>query len=219
MAINKPNGLAVHRSKLIGNADEYALQLLRDQIGQRVYPAHRLDRKTSGVMLFALSEEVSRGLQKQFMERNISKNYFAIVRGYTGAHEIIDYPITNDSGKIQEAITEYSCIVSVELNLPYGKHKTSRYSLISLKPKTGRTHQIRKHMKHIRHPIIGDRPHGCNKQNKLFKNKWGMTTMLLHASEISFHHPITNKKMMLKADLHDEFKRTLKILSLNFPST
>ena len=219
VAINKPNGLAVHKSKLVGNTNEFALQLLRDQIRKRVYPAHRLDRKTSGVMLFTLAEKVSSMLQKQFMERNVSKNYLAIVRGYTETHEVIDYPLTNYSGKVQEAITEYSRVASSELDLPYGKHETSRYSLISLRPKTGRTHQIRKHMNHIRHPIIGDRPHGCNKQNKLFKNRWEVNTMMLHASEIEFSHPITNKKMLLKADLPNEFKRTLKILSLNFTST
>ena len=219
VAINKPNGLAVHRSKLVGNTSTFALQLLRDQLNKKVFPIHRLDRKTSGVLLFALSPEVLSITQKQFQERSVTKTYMAIVRGHTKQHEIIDYPLTNDNKKTHEAITEYSLLGTSELSIPLGKYSTSRYSLIEVKPKTGRMHQIRKHMNHIRHPIIGDRPHGCSKQNRLFLEKWEMNTMMLHAKNIGFTHPVTKENIEISTELPNEFKRVLKLLSLDFSRT
>ena len=213
--INKPHGLLVHRSKIATNTDVYALQLLRDQIGQRVYPVHRLDRKTSGVLIFALSTEVNTSMQKQFADNKVNKTYQAIVRGFTPIQETINYALTNDNGKVQDAITNFRTLQKSELPVPYGKFETSRYSLIELIPETGRFHQLRKHMAHLRHPIIGDRPHGCNKQNKLFKEKWNMITMMLHANVINFHHPVTGKEMVVKAAFQDEFNRTLNLLSLS----
>ena len=213
VAINKPHGLLVHRSKIATNTDVYALQLLRDQIGQKVFPVHRLDRKTSGVLVFALSNEVNSKLQKQFAENQVSKTYQAIVRGFTPDKETIDYALTNDSGKTQDAVTDYKTLQKSEIEVAFGKFNTSRYSLVEIYPKTGRFHQIRKHFAHLRHPIIGDRPHGCNKQNKLFKEKWEMITMMLHATQIEFAHPVTNELLLIKADFHQEFKRTLSFLS------
>ncbi|MEM7675267.1 MAG: pseudouridine synthase [Myxococcota bacterium] len=186
VAINKPHGLLVHRSRIARDAQEFALQLLRDQLGQAVYPAHRIDRKTGGVLLFALDQRALSNLQTQFMENKVDKQYLAIVRGYTEDSGEIDYALENDGGKVQTAFTRYQTLAQAELNVPFGEHTTSRYSLVLVKPKTGRYHQIRKHFKHIFHPILGDRPHGCNKQNRLFKGRWQMTTMLLHAISLSF---------------------------------
>ncbi|MBL4654003.1 MAG: pseudouridylate synthase [Flavobacteriales bacterium] len=219
VVINKPNGLAVHRSKLVGNTNVFALQLLRDQIDQKVFPIHRLDRKTSGVLLFALSPKVLSLMQKLFREKEILKTYVAIVRGHTKQHEIIDYPLTNGNNKTQEAITEYSLLAATEVNRPLGKHATSRYSLLEIKPQTGRMHQIRKHMNHIRHPIIGDRPQGCSKQNRMFLEKWNMNTMMLHAQKIDFIHPITKDQISILAEFPNEFKRVLNLLSLDFSSS
>lgn len=215
VAINKPHGLLVHRSKIATNTDVYVLQILRDQIGQKVYPVHRLDRKTSGVLLFALSPQMNSLLQKQFEENTVHKTYHAIVRGFTIDEQTIDYDLTNDAGKIQKAVTRFKTLKKTELEIPFGKHKTSRYSLIELKPETGRFHQLRKHMAHIFHPIIGDRPHGCNKQNKLFKEKWNMTTMMLHANSLKFSHPITNVTIDIKALYQPEFQRTMSFLHLD----
>lgn len=213
--INKPNGLLVHRSKIATNTDVYALQILRDQIGQKVYPVHRLDRKTSGVLIFALSPEVNSQMQQLLVNNQVSKTYEAIVRGYTPDEAIIDYPLTNDSGKTQDAVTNFLTLKKSEIQLAHGKFKTSRYSLIEVQPQTGRFHQIRKHFAHLRHPIIGDRPHGCNKQNKLFKESWDMITMMLHANMVEFKHPITNESMLIKASPPAEFVRTLTVLKLN----
>ena len=214
IAINKPHGLLVHRSAFVGDADAFAVQLLRDQIGQRVYPCHRIDRKTGGVLLFAVNKEFDRLMQQQFAQKLIKKKYLAIVRGYTDDSGIIDYPLTNEKGKTQEAITEYKTIERTELDIPFGSFKTSRYSLVEVDLQTGRMHQIRKHFAHIMHPIIGDRPHGCNKQNRLFKEKFNMTSMMLHAQELSFNHPINQESITIQADLQEEFIRTKNFLNL-----
>ena len=211
IAINKPHGLLVHRSPIAADASEFAIQLLRDQIGQKVFPVHRLDRKTSGVLLFALNDEVNSILQEAFRNKKVEKKYLALVRGFTPESGTINYALTREDGKVQEAVTHYSRLETFEIPVALGKHATSRYSLLEAEPETGRMHQIRKHLAHIFHPIIGDRPHGCNKQNKLFLEKWEMNTMLLHAKEISFLHPVSNEPITIQSELNAEFKRTLEM--------
>jgi tRNA pseudouridine65 synthase len=212
VAINKPHGLLVHRTSIADDAAEFAVQLLRDQIGQKVYPVHRLDRKTGGVLLFALSEAMNKLVQGQFAAGRVSKKYHAVVRGYTADAGEIDYPLLREDGVIQEAFTAYRTLKRVEIDLPFGRHNTSRYSLVELSPTTGRMHQLRKHMAHILHPIIGDRPHGCNKQNKLFKERFEMNSMLLHAMELTLIHPETGQLICIESDYQPEVVRIMKIL-------
>lgn len=213
IAINKPHGLLVHRSSIAADAEEFALQLLRDQIGLKVNPVHRLDRKTGGVLVFAFNKETEIAMQQQFMDNLVKKKYLAIVRGHTPDTEDIDYPLRKENGTLQEAFTHYRTLQRAELDVPLGAHPTSRYSLIEVTPETGRMHQIRKHMAHVFHPIIGDRTHGCNKQNKLFTERWEMSTMLLHASSLSFKHPVSGDKVNIEAPLHDEFKRVMVLMN------
>lgn len=212
IAINKPHGLLVHRSSIAADASEFALQLLRDQIGMKVNPVHRIDRKTGGILLFAFNKEVEIAMQKAFMENQVSKKYLAIVRGHTPDTEDIDYPLRKENGTLQDAFTTYTTLKRAELDIAFGKHLTSRYSLVEAVPTTGRMHQLRKHLSHIFHPIIGDRTHGCNKQNKLFLERWAMTTMLLHASQLTFKHPITGEETRIKAALQPEFVRVMEIM-------
>ena len=212
VAINKPHGLLVHQSAIARDANEFALQLLRDQLGRPVYPVHRLDRKTSGVLLFALSNELNSMLQQTFMNGKVKKKYVALLRGFPPQNGTIDYPLVNESGKTQDAQTDFSVIERFEIPVASGKHVTSRYSMVEAVPKTGRMHQLRKHFAHILHPIIGDRPHGCNKQNKLFLEIWQMSTMLLHASSLQFIHPITTVDVTIEAKLHSEFERVLLLM-------
>lgn len=212
VAINKPHGLLVHRSTIAADAEEFALQLLRDQIGQKVNPVHRLDRATGGVLLFALDKDVEIAMQKQFSGDLIKKTYLAIVRGYTPDSEDIDYPIRKENGTLQEAFTHYNTLNRVELAVPFGKHQTSRYSLIEVKPTTGRMHQIRKHLSHVNHPIIGDTTHGCNKQNKLFRERWEMNTLMLHAAGLSFKHPVNGVQITIKAPVNTQFNRVMKLM-------
>ena len=213
VAINKPHGLLVHRSPIASDATEFAVQLLRDQLGQRVYPVHRLDRKTGGVLLFALTESMNSVMQQQFMDGQVDKSYIAIVRGYAPDTQTIDYPLRNDeTGVVQDAVTHIRTMRRTEIPLPLGKHATSRYSLVKLTPTTGRMHQLRKHMAHILHPIIGDRPHGCNKQNKLFKEHFTMNTMLLHAQQLTFRHPVSAEEVSINAPVQAEFARMMSEL-------
>lgn len=212
IAINKPHGLLVHRSPIAADADEYAIQLLRDQIGQKVYPVHRLDRKTGGVLLFALDNDLNKQMQIAFMERRVVKKYQAIVRGFSPESCSVDYPLFDEKGRSHKAITHFKTLEHFEVPVPFGKHTTSRYSLIEANPETGRMHQLRRHFAHIFHPIIGDRPHGCNKQNKFFLENWDMKTMLLHATELQFQHPVSGNDILIKAELQSEFQRVLGIM-------
>ena len=211
VGINKPHGLLVHKTAIAADTNVFAVQLLRDQIGTKVYPVHRLDRKTSGILLFALNEELNSLMQQQFAEGLVIKKYHAIVRGFTEDYMEIDYPLKRDDGVIQEAFTAFRTLQRVEANFTIGKHATSRYSLVELTPTTGRMHQLRKHMAHIFHPIIGDRPHGCNKQNKFFKDQFGMTTMHLHATELDFMHPLTGQSVHVTSKYQPEFDQMLEL--------
>lgn len=212
IAINKPHGLLVHRSKIANDANEFALQMLRDQVGRHVNPTHRLDRKTGGVLLFAYDKETEIAMQKQFQESLVVKSYLAIVRGYAPLAMEIDYPLAKENGTLQDAKTNFVTLQQSEIPLAIGKHPTSRYSLVKANPKTGRMHQLRKHFAHIFHPIIGDRPHGCNKQNRYFKEHLQMNTMLLHALDLSFTHPVSQQPVKIEATIQSEFKRMMDLM-------
>ena len=204
--------MLVHRSSIARDAEEFALQLLKSQINQWVNPVHRIDRKTAGILLFALDKETEKAMQQQFAENKVQKKYLAIVRGYTPNQQEIDYPLRKENGTLQEAFTAYTTLQRTELAIALGAYPTSRYSLVEAKPATGRMHQLRKHFSHVFHPIIGDRTHGCNKQNRFFKETWEMDTMLLHASELSFQHPLTQAEINIKAPLQKEFLRVMQLM-------
>ncbi|WP_235299046.1 pseudouridine synthase [Portibacter marinus] len=213
LAINKPHGLLVHKTKIAKDAKQFALQLLRDQVGYKVFPAHRLDRKTSGVLVFSKNKMMDSMIQQQFMNHKVEKTYLAIVRGWLDDTGEIDHPI-GEALKKKEAITKYQLKERFEIDVPLGKHETSRYSLLEIRPLTGRFHQIRKHMAHIFHPIIGDRPHGCSKQNRMWKNLFAMEKMMLHASELKINLP-ESATIEIKAPLSNDFNRVLEILKNN----
>lgn len=213
VAINKPNGLLVHRSFYARDAKQFAVQELRNQLdGRHVYPIHRLDRKTSGVLLFALDKDTLTVMNELFSSRAVVKKYFAIVRGYAPTELTIDYALTNEDEQVQEAVTYFKTLRNAEIDLPFGGHATSRYSLVEAIPETGRMHQLRKHFKHIHHPILGSRPHGCNKQNKLWLEKFELKEMLLHAHTLEFIHPFTQELLIVKAPINTAFKRVMKLL-------
>lgn len=219
VAINKPAGILVHRTSMASEVLVSCLQILRDQIGQKVFPAHRLDRPTSGVLLFAKKEEILPLLNSQFMDRSIQKHYWALVRGIPQEKKaLIDYDLPNiKSGKLQEAKSFYQVIGQSEI--PFnstGRYPTSRYSLMLVRPETGRTHQIRRHLAHIRHYIIGDKKHGDNKQNIFFKKEFGLENLLLHAIDLKFIHPITQKQIHLIAPLPNHFEFIFQKLNMEF---
>jgi len=218
IAINKPSGLLVHKSPIDKHETRFALQEVRDQIGQYVYPVHRLDKPTSGVLLFALSKEVAQVLSENFREKRVKKEYVAVVRGYTDKIGVINHPLKQmldtkaekERGitkEEQEAQTQYEKLATVELPFPVGRYNTARYSLVRLKPQTGRKHQLRRHMKHIHHHMIGDTKHGRGEHNKFFREKFGCHRLLLHAQKIKFVHPITEKCMNISANYDSTFEQ------------
>ncbi len=221
--VNKPAGLLVHRSALDRRESEYAMKILRNQLGQWVYPVHRLDKATSGVLVFALDKESARRMMQAFTGGQIVKSYLAIVRGFTDDAGRIDHPLKELLDKMtdqladrnkpaQKAVTEYRRLAIVELPNPVGQYSTARYSLIQAAPLTGRNHQIRRHMKHIFHPVVGDTTYGDGKQNEFFRTQFQCRRLLLHAQEIEFPHPATGQQLHIHAPLDHTFNAVLAAL-------
>ncbi len=210
VAVHKPAGLLVHRSWIAekGEEDRFALQMVRDQIGQWVYPVHRLDRPTSGVLIFGLSSEAARLLVQEFEQRRVEKRYMAVVRGYSDEQGHIDYALLAEDGtEPQSAVTDYRRLATVELPIPVGRYSTARYSLVEVYPRTGRMRQIRKHMKHIFHPVVGDTSHGDGKHNQMFRDHFNCRRLLLQANRLSFRHPYSGDAMSIGAGDEPEMKQ------------
>ncbi|MBE5253522.1 tRNA pseudouridine(65) synthase TruC [Mixta mediterraneensis] len=212
VAVNKPAGWLVHRSWLDRHEKVFVMQTVRDQIGQHVFTVHRLDRPTSGVLLMGLSSEVGRLLSQQFEQHQVQKTYHAVLRGWLESSGTLDYPLMEERDKIadkfasetriaQPALTDYQALAKVEMPVPVGRYPTSRYSLIELSPKTGRKHQLRRHMSHLRHPMIGDSTHGDLKQNRGAAQHFGANRLMLHASSLSLTHPVTGESLLIRAGL------------------
>jgi tRNA pseudouridine65 synthase len=224
VAVNKPSGLLVHRSWLDSQETEFALQKLRNQIGQYVYPIHRLDKPTSGVLLFALDKDTAHNMMLKFSERDTQKRYLAVVRGHLGDGEL-DYALKVVLDKIadknvkqdkpaQSAFTEYRCLAQTTVPIAVRPYDSSRYSLMELIPKTGRKHQLRRHMKHLRHPIIGDTSHGDGHHNAMFRESFANNRLLLHAAYLSFKHPQTDLNIEINATIDETFISILKAIKL-----
>ena len=222
VAINKEAGLLVHRSWLDTGETRFAMQLTRDAVGCHVFPVHRLDKPTSGVLLFAKSSAVARSLTEAFTEHKITKHYLAVVRGYMPEHGTVDYALSfqpdaiadkfaNVDKPAQEAVTHWQSLAQVELPFAVSKkHETSRYSLVRLTPETGRKHQLRRHMRHVFHHIVGDTSHGDGRHNRFFRSQYGCTRMLLHAQALALSHPVTGQPLLLKAGLDDQWMKVLE---------
>jgi tRNA pseudouridine65 synthase len=240
VAVDKPAGLFVHRSFMDKDEIYFALQLVRDQIGQYVYPVHRLDRPTSGVLLFALSKEVAQKLNEAFASKSnslisgetkceigLTKTYYALVRGHLPINEhteLIDYPLKEKLDKLgdknvsrdkapQSAQTHYQVIKQACIPITVGKFDSVRYSLVKLLPVTGRRHQIRRHLAHLRCPIIGDINYGDNKQNPFFIQHFGFKRLMLIAKSLCFIHPITNKEVVISAEFDQQWQNVFTELN------
>ncbi len=212
IAVNKPAGLAVHRSRLIGVADEYLIDLLREQIGGTLHLAHRLDRATSGVLLVARSSEVAAQLGEQFSGRDVHKQYLTVVRGWPEpAQGLVDYPLpgSRETGPRREARTAYRRLATVEVPIALGRYPQQRYALLLAEPETGRFRQIRKHLAHLHHPVIGDCQHGRSDHNRLYKQYFGCHRMLLHAWRLQLRHPVSGEPFALQAPLDPAYRDLL----------
>jgi len=206
--------MLVHRTKIAKNDNpEFAMQMLRDQIGQWVYPLHRIDRPTSGILLFAKSSEGASLFATQFTEQRIEKTYLAVVRGYLKVDYFeSDYALKKElTGEFQDAHTSFWSLAKAELPFASSaKFPTSRYSLVKACPHTGRMHQIRRHLAHERNYLIGDTTHGENKQNRFFRDRFGLQNLLLHAWKVQFIHPILHTNIEITAPLPSHFSMIIE---------
>lgn len=220
VAINKPAGLLVHRSRIAKDASEFAVQKLRDQIGQPVHLIHRLDRPTSGVLLFALDSDTAKILSEQFQNRLVSKRYELIVRGKPPLSGMIDDPLLEkldrktdglaDAGKAsQTAVTHFETIQTWQVPVANAKYPTSFYSLVKANPITGRRHQIRRHFNHMGNPIVGDTSHGDRRHNRLFQKHFGIGRLMLAARKLNVKHPINENSIEILAPRPDEFQKAI----------
>jgi tRNA pseudouridine65 synthase len=214
IAIDKPAGLLVHRSNLDRHETRFAVQMLRDQVGRHVQPVHRLDKGTSGVLLFAFDAETTRCLGGQFERNEVGKTYLAVVRGWPAESGTINHPLSrkhDDFGRAlnepdsQSACTHYRRLATTALPHAVDFHDTSRYALVALNPSTGRRHQLRRHMKHIAHPIIGDATHGKGRHNRFFRQQFGCHRLLLACVGVRIRHPRTGADITIRAPSGDQF--------------
>lgn len=207
IAIDKPPGLLVHRTGLDAGETRFAVQLLRDQIGQPVWPVHRLDKGTSGVLLFALDAATASQLGRAFESgEGITKTYHAVVRGWPADEGLIDHPLRrlpddmrSEREEVQDAQTRFATLERYELPIPYSGFPATRCTLVELQPLTGRRHQLRRHMKHIAHPIIGDATHGKGPLNRSIAEWLGVQRLWLHASSLVLPHPVSGEALLLES--------------------
>lgn len=200
VAVAKPSGMLVHRGW--ARDDVVAMTLVRDRIGSWVYPVHRLDRGTSGVLVFALSSEIARLVQEQFQDGRVEKRYLVLVRGIPPESGVIDHPVPRTKGGERvPAVTEYRRLSTFE-----------RYALVEARPRTGRLHQIRRHFKHISHHVIGDVNYGKGEHNRLFRARFGLHRLALHAAELVFDHPATGEHLRLAAPVPEDLAGPLRAM-------
>jgi tRNA pseudouridine65 synthase len=210
--VDKPAGLMVHDSKLARGETEFAADRLRAQFGRPIFLVHRLDRATSGCLLLAFDRDTASALGKVLMSREVEKDYLVVCRGWPEERFTIDYPLDGGPGKPQKkpALTEFVRLATCELDTPSAHFATSRYALLRARPLTGRFRQIRRHLKHVSHHLIGDTSHGDGRHNRAFR-MLGVHRMLLHAWRLAFVHPHTGARIVVQAPLDVEFARAMAV--------
>ncbi len=218
--VHKPAGLMVHDSKLARGETDFAADRLRDMFGKPVFLVHRLDRATSGCLLLAFDREAASALGKSLMAGDVRKDYLAICRGWpTPAEGRIEHPLDGGPGKPEKkpAITDYETLATAEVPWPSAQHETSRYALLRCSPVTGRFRQIRRHLKHVHHHLVGDSSHGDGRHNLAFRMR-GVHRMLLHAWRLEFPHPGDARRLCVVAPPDAEFLRALDLLGIARPA-
>ena len=210
--VDKPAGLMVHDSALARGEDDFLADRLRAQFGRPVFLVHRLDRATSGCLLLAFDRETASALGKALMAGEVDKHYLAVCRGWPDERFTIDHPLDGGPGKPlkKPAITHFERLATCELDLPSAQFPTSRYALLRASPQTGRFRQIRRHLKHASHHLVGDTSHGDGRHNRQFR-MLGIHRMLLHASRLAFVHPATGARMAVDAPVEGEFAKALAL--------
>jgi tRNA pseudouridine65 synthase len=202
VGVAKPSGMAVHR----GWSRERIVVLteVRNRLGRPVFPVHRLDRATSGALVLALDPGTARGLQEQFIAGGVAKRYLALVRGIPPEQGVIDHPVPRSPhGPRVPAVTEFRRLATFE-----------RYALLEVVPRTGRLHQIRRHLKHVSHPLIGDVRYGKGEHNRLFRDRFGLHRLALHALELAFDHPADGRRLRLVAPVPEDLAGPLRAMGM-----
>ena len=214
VAVHKPPGLMVHRSALDRRETRFAVQILRAELGRRVFPVHRLDRGTSGVLLFAFDASTAARLGGAFESRALVKRYLAVVRGWPEPAGSIEHPLRRlEDGKDvgaadaprQDARTDYRRLACAAVPIPSRHHDTTRVALLELFPRSGRQHQIRRHLKHISHPVLGDATYGKGPLNRAFAALFGTGRLLLACVDLHLAHPADGRPLRLHAPLEPAF--------------
>ncbi|MDB6163276.1 MAG: pseudouridylate synthase [Xanthomonadaceae bacterium] len=210
--VNKPAGLMVHDSALARGETDFAADRLRAQFGRPVFLVHRLDRATSGCLLLAFDRDTASQLGRCVMANGLTKDYFAICRGWPDERFVVDHALDGGPGKPvkKPAVTAFERLATVELELPSSGFETSRYALLRASPQTGRFRQIRRHLKHVSHHLIGDSSHGDGRHNRAFRAQ-GVHRMLLHAQGLAFAHPVTGIPMQVEAPVDAAFSKALAL--------
>lgn len=210
--VDKPAGLMVHDSVLAADETDFAADRLREQFGRPIHLVHRLDRATSGCLLLAFDRDTASALGKAVMAHQLDKRYLAICRGWPDEAFEIDHPLDGGPGKPvkKPAITRFRRLATGELPIPSTGFETSRYALVECMPQTGRFRQIRRHLKHASHHMIGDTSHGDGRHNRAFR-MLGVHRMLLHAWTLGFPHPQTGAKVRVTAPPADEFAKAMAL--------
>lgn len=215
VVVDKPAGMLTHRSGIDARERVFLMQTLRNQLEQHVFPVHRLDKPTSGLVLFALNREVARALSNQFEGGEVGKTYQAFVRGHTSGAITIDHPLRDEvdksgrkikDGTLRDAVTELRTCRTWRIPKPVDRYPEARYSRVELTPKTGRYRQLRRHMKHISHPILGDVRYGKGTHNRFIEASTGEKRLWLHASELRFQHPVDERTVTIRSEIPDSFK-------------
>lgn len=206
--VNKPNNVLVHHAHHSRNKsdEDSLLQLLKNQLGHKYYPIHRLDRKTSGIILLATKTEFVSKFQELFTQDQIQKTYYGVVRGHAPESRIIDSPVKGrDADVYKEAETHLRLLEKITLEIPVKPYDTSRYSLVELQPKTGRMHQLRIHMSKISHPLINDAKYGDKNHDLMYEAEFGWGNLFLHAGSLTFKHPFTQKELLVKGSFSNDW--------------
>jgi tRNA pseudouridine65 synthase len=211
IALDKPAALAVHRSRLIGNDDDYVMDRLRLQVEGPLHAVHRLDRATSGVLLVARNASAAAEIGRQLMARTVDKAYLAVVRGWPAEQGEIDYPLSGSSlrGEAKPALTRWRRLATIEVPIAQGRYAQQRYALLEVSPETGRYRQIRRHFHHVSHHLLGDTSHGRGDHNRLIRQHYGVHRLMLHAWRIEVRHPSTGEPLRLEAPLDAAWQRLL----------
>lgn len=223
VAVDKPSGMFVHRSRDNRHCERFIVQDLRDQIGQFVYPLHRLDRGTSGILLFSLTQDVASIMGKMFAERKIRKTYQALVRGFCAEFGTVDQPMTSAKARTlaaddprrtpQAAVTDFICRRRFDVPVSTGRFPSTRLSLLELHPLTGRFHQIRRHLNYIAHPVIGDSSHGDTRVNRVFRDTFGFDRLMLTAVRLEFPHPLTREPVVIVCEPDESFRQCVEVVA------